>query len=238
MKDVGDKISAEKAGWSFGGDVPDTFDEHVRKSVPLYDFGHKLTIGLSDFFVKNDSSVYEIGSSTGKLISKIALNAQDVKPDVKFYGIDIEKKMFEYSHNSFKDIDNLEFICDDAFNVDMQGADFIVAYYTVQFIRPSLRQKLIDKIYKELNWGGAFILFEKVRGADARFQDILTTLYNEYKIDNGYTPSDIMSKSLSLKGILEPFSSQGNIDMLRRAGFEDINTIQKYLCFEGFLAIK
>ena len=30
--------------------------------------------------------------------------------------------------------------------------------------------------------GGGFILFEKVRGPDARFQDILQTLYTEYKI--------------------------------------------------------
>jgi tRNA (cmo5U34)-methyltransferase len=37
---------------------------------------------------------------------------------------------------------------------------------------------------------------------------------------------------------MEPFSSQGNIDMLKRAGFVDIVTVQKYVCFEGFLAIK
>jgi tRNA (cmo5U34)-methyltransferase len=81
-------------------------------------------------------------------------------------------------------------------------------------------------------------LFEKVRGPDARFQDIITILYNEFKINQGYTPDDIWAKSISLKGVLEPFSSQGNIDMLKRAGFLDINTIQKFLCFEGFLAIK
>jgi tRNA (cmo5U34)-methyltransferase len=77
-----------------------------------------------------------------------------------------------------------------------------------------------------------------VRGADARFQDIITALYNDYKLRAGYTPDEIINKSRSLKGVLEPFSTQGNLDMLRRAGFVDINTVQKYLCFEGFLAIK
>jgi tRNA (cmo5U34)-methyltransferase len=66
----------------------------------------------------------------------------------------------------------------------------------------------------------------------------MTSLYTDYKIRVGYTPGDIVAKSRSLKGILEPFSTQGNIDMLRRAGFVDINTIQKYICFEGFIAIK
>lgn len=82
------------------------------------------------------------------------------------------------------------------------------------------------------------MLFEKVRGPDARFQDIMTTLYNEYKISQGYTPEQIISKALSLKGRLEPFSTQGNLGLLRRAGFEDVNIVFKNLCFEGYLAIR
>ena len=52
------------------------------------------------------------------------------------------------------------------------------------------------------------------------------------------TPDEIIAKAKSLKGVLEPFSTQGNLDLLKRAGFVDIITIFKYLCFEGFLAIK
>ena len=237
MKSVGDNIKAERAAWTFGGDVADSFDSHVSKSVPLYFEGHNLICGVSDFFIKNDSVVYELGSSTGVLIKKLA-NHNKAKTEASFIGVDIEQAMTDHAKSKNKDAPNLEFICDDALTMDMNDSDFIVAYYTVQFIRPSLRQELINKIYQKLKWGGAFVLFEKVRGADARFQDILSILYNEYKISQGYTPNDIWAKSVSLKGVLEPFSSQGNIDMLKRAGFSDINTIQKYLCFEGFLAIK
>ena len=60
----------------------------------------------------------------------------------------------------------------------------------------------------------------------------------EYKIDKGYSADEIISKSKSLKGVLEPFSSQGNIDMMKRAGFKDIMNIFKYGPFEGFIAIK
>jgi len=81
-------------------------------------------------------------------------------------------------------------------------------------------------------------MFEKVRANDARFQDIMTGLYTDYKLEQGYTPDEIIAKSRSLKGVLEPFSTEGNTDMLRRAGFEDIITVQKFMNFEGFLAIK
>ena len=114
----------------------------------------------------------------------------------------------------------------------------MTSYYAIQFVRPSVRQELIDKIYRSLQWGGAFLLFEKVRGADARFQDILTGLYTDFKLAQGYSAEEIVGKSRSLKGVLEPFSTQGNLDLLRRAGFVDIMTVMKYVCFEGFLAIK
>ncbi len=72
MKSVGDNIKAERAAWTFGGDVANSFDSHVSKSVPLYYEGHSLICGVSDFFIKNDSVVYELGSSTGALIRKLA----------------------------------------------------------------------------------------------------------------------------------------------------------------------
>ena len=82
------------------------------------------------------------------------------------------------------------------------------------------------------------MLFEKVRAPDARFQDIMSALYIDYKLENGYSPEEVLGKASSLKGVLEPFSTKGNLDMLHRAGFVDVMTIYKHLCFEGFLAIK
>ena len=82
-------------------------------------------------------------------------------------------------------VENIETLLEDARLIDLEQADLIVSYYTMQFIAPRYRQELFDKIYEALNWGGAFILFEKVRGPDVRFQDICTQLYNDFKIRNG-----------------------------------------------------
>lgn len=239
MKHVGDGIKAEHGSWSFSGETRDNFDDHIQKSVPLYTEGHELICDLSDFFVQNDSLVYELGCATGTLSLKLAEHNRH-KPEAQFVGIDVEADMIaiaEEKRNATQGL-NLEFVTEDILTVNMQPADLIICYYTVQFIRSSVRQELINKIYQHLNWGGAFLMFEKVRGADARFQDILTTLYTDYKLRIGYSADDIIAKSRSLKGVLEPFSSQGNLDLLQRAGFFDINSIQKYICFEGFLAIK
>jgi|GEM_PF-6348873 len=39
---TGQNIRAQEAGWTFGGETPISFSEHVRKSVPFYDAGHDL----------------------------------------------------------------------------------------------------------------------------------------------------------------------------------------------------
>lgn len=239
MTSVGDGISAESARWHFGGAVADSFDGHVSKSVPMYNEGHELICDFSDFFVKQHSVVYEFGTSTGTLLLRLAEHNLG-KAGVRFIGIDIESDMISKAQEKARHskTPSVEFHAADILDFELEPSDLIVSYYTLQFVSPAVRQIIVDKIYESLNWGGALLLFEKVRGADARFHEIIATLYNEYKLRQGYSPEEIISKSRSLKGVLEPFSTQGNLDLLRRAGFEDITTVQKYLSFEGFLAIK
>ena len=240
MSSTGDNIEATVGLWNFSGDVVPNFDSHVSKSVPLYHEGHQLICDVSDFFINNDSIAIDIGCSTGSLLLQLAKHNIE-KPGARFIGIDCEPDMIDFARQRINPAENLNISVQHGDIVETEfddPLDLIVSYYTLQFIRPAFRQAVVDKIYQSLNWGGGFLLFEKVRAPDARFQDMLTSLYNDYKLNQGYTASDIITKSRSLKGVLEPFSNQANIDMLKRAGFSDIISIQKYICFEGFLAIK
>ena len=236
MSDVGDTISVGNARWSFGGSVPETFDSHVSRSVPQYRQGHEIVVSLSDFFIRPGSTVYELGCSTAELTRQIAEANSD--RHVTFIGLEVEPAMVEAAKQKTSDLPNVEIREADIIGTELEPADLIVSYYTIQFVQPRVRQLLFDKIYNSLNWGGGFLLFEKVRAPDARFQDMMSSLYMDFKLQQGFSEQEILNKSRSLKGILEPFSTQGNIDLMRRAGFVDIMTVFKHLCFEGFLAIK
>ena len=235
MQMIGDNIKAKNANWKFNGEMVEHFEDHISKSIPLYHQGHHLVENLSDYFIKNDSLCYELGSSAGTLLHKIA--KRHSFRESWFIGIEIEQDMVKKANELYQ-CNNLTFINEDINSFELEKSDLIISYYTIQFIHPKLRQQLFDKIYDALNWGGAFIMYEKVRANDARFQEIMTNLYTEYKLEKGYSADEILAKTKSLKGVLEPFSTQGNIDLLKRAGFVDIITIQKYMNFEGFLAIK
>jgi len=234
--EVGENLKVDNASWTFSGDVAKNFEDHVQKSVPLYLEGHQLVLEISDFFLHQNSICYEIGCSTGILCSKLAKHNEAKK--ARIIGIDVEPDMISFAKDKYGSLPNIDFECENIIESTLDSADLIVSYYTIQFISPSVRQILFDKLYQSLNWGGALLLFEKVRAPDARFQDIMTSIYTEYKLSEGYTPSEIVSKSKSLKGVLEPFSTNGNLELLKRAGFKDITTVLKYVCFEGFLAIK
>ncbi|SEH61581.1 methyltransferase domain-containing protein [Magnetospirillum fulvum] len=236
---VGDGISSTSAAWTFGGEIPKKFESHVARSVPRYADGHDIVLEVSDYFVKANSVCYELGCSTGALTRKMAARHPE---SVRWVGIDVEQNMVDHAkHLLQKDmphIGNISYIKDDILTHPYEPSDFIVSYYTIQFVHPRIRQEIYNRLYQALNWGGAFMLFEKVRAPDARFQDIASSIYVNYKLNQGYSPAEVIAKSASLKGVLEPFSTHGNLDMLRRAGFSDIMTVFKHVCFEGFFCIK
>ena len=236
MAKIGDVIDAENARWSFANKTRTQFDQHIKKSVPFYSEGHEIILGLSDFFLSKNSICYDIGCATGTLLEN--LGSHHKNKNIDFYGIESEKDMAAIARKKCKDNHQIAIVEDGIENICLLQSDLVVSYYTMQFIAPRHRQDIFNQIYGSLNWGAGFLLFEKVRAPDARFQDILSSLYTDYKLAQGYSGDEIISKSRSLKSVLEPFSHSGNMGLLERAGFTDITTVFKYLCFAGFLAIK
>ena len=158
--DVGNSIVANTGRWSFGGDVAENFVSHISSSVPLYQQGHQLICELSDFFIRDDSILYDIGISTGELLTKLAMRHQALD-SLQMIGLENQQEMVDHAKKSLSNDARVEIFFEDAIFHDYQPADLIIAYYTIQFIHPKFRQELINLIYRSLNWGGAFIYFEK-----------------------------------------------------------------------------
>ena len=68
--------------------------------------------------------------------------------------------------------------------------------------------------------------------------DVTNQIYRDWKIEQKFSIKEIAQKELSLRGVMEPFSSKANLEIFKRAGFKDVTTIYKNICFEGFLCIK
>ena len=234
--EIDNSIEASKSSWTFASDnVATNFDDHVRKSIPFYSEGHELITTMSDFFTSKNSTYYDLGCATGTLTRKV--NSKNQHKNIKSIGIDNSKQMIKEAKKNSLNKDCI-FKFEDITKFKFNKANLITSFYTIQFIHPSIRVELIKNIYESLNWGGGFFLFEKTRASDARYQDLITTSYFEYKQMNGFQNEEIFNKYMSLSGVLEPFSDNGNLQILQAGGFNDIEIIFKYAPFTGYLAIK
>ena len=92
MTQVDTGINVDNAGWTFEN-ITENFDDHVQKSVPLYDQGQDLVCKLSDFFLPSQAVVTELGTSTGVLAEKF-LKYTSNRMDITYKGIDVIEGMF------------------------------------------------------------------------------------------------------------------------------------------------
>ena len=238
MPDVGDIIKAENARWHFSKVDSEKFSKHIERSIPGYHEGHRLIEELSDFFIKKNSKIYDLGCSTGNLTHKIAARHADQK--VKVIGVERERSLLQAARLNVENSPepNLEYRKEDIIELELEPANLVIAYYTLQFLSLKNRKNILKRIWRCLNPGGAFLLFEKVREPNSRLQELTMLLYNDFKLRNGYSGDEIIAKSRSLKGVLEPLSSRENLRFLKDSGFRETGRIFKRLCFEGFIAIK
>ncbi len=222
--------------WSFGqAQVASNFDAHIENSVPLYRHSHDLICAFAEFFLSDGSLCYDLGCATGRLSARLAARHQQAA----IKAIDIESRMIAHADATHcKALANVELLTADITQFEFVPADLMIACYTLQFIKPRLRATLLHKIYHGLHRGGALLLFEKVIAADAALQEMATLIHTNFKLAHGCPPEQVITKANSLRGVQQPLTASANKKLLRAAGFSRVFTVMKYLCFEGYLAIK
>lgn len=235
--DVGNGILiAEGNQWSFDNHVAEQFDDHVKLSVPLYEEGHALICYLSDFFMRDDAVFYEIGCSTGALIRKI-YKRHSHKRNVRFVGIEPVDEMIKEA-KSYRNFESIEYFNSSIEETTLEPSNLIVSYYCLQFINPLKRIEVCKKIYDSLVPGGAFILFEKEMISNPKINKLITSSYMKFKIHNGFSPEEVLSKQFSLEGVMIPNTHLANRSMLSSVGFENVTSIMRYGEFNGYICIK
>lgn len=230
-------MNLEQSNWKFDNSVVPVFDEHVKQSVPMYDEIHSLITDIAAWFLEENTIVYDIGTSTGKVIS--SLNQKYANKIINYIGIDSSEDMIKKTKELFENNENVKIIHQDVTDdYIFENASLITSVLTLQFIPERKRQELVNKIYKGLNKGGGFIVVEKVVGSNSRFNEIWIDLYHELKLKNGLSEKHVFDKAKAIRGIMKPYTVDENIHMIKEAGFKDVDTFFKWNNFAGFIAVK
>jgi tRNA (cmo5U34)-methyltransferase len=234
---VDDLITTLPGNWKFDEQVAQNFDSHVVKSIPLYADSQKTVVDISDWFIRNGSIVYDIGSATGETLFLLAEKHRN-KNSVQLIGIESSNPMIQEARKKCTS-SNIYFLNQDVTEIrNFNHSSLITSLYTIQFLPFSERKKLFEKIYSGLLDGGAFILAEKVRAESSFFEDLWLELHWDYKARQGLSSSMIIEKAKSLRGILDPLPLSSNIKLLRSVGFGLVEVITKWCNFVTLVAVK
>jgi tRNA (cmo5U34)-methyltransferase len=128
--------------------------------------------------------------------------------------------------------------CDLRLRYPAVRASVTLAVLTIQFTPIEYRQRILRDIWKHTIPGGALIFVEKVIGSTAEIDADMVSGYYALKSTNGYTEEQIERKRLSLEGVLVPVTAHWNEELLRSAGFEQIDCFWRWMNFAGWIALK
>jgi len=222
--------------FEFDEEVASVFDDMLNRSVPYYKEMQRLSINFALNFLEKDDKVFDLGCSTASTLIELAKHS---KVPLELNGIDNSSAMLKRAQNKCKAFGvDINLIESDIFDYEIKDAKLIIANYTLQFIRPLQREKLILKINEALNEKGIFIFCEKVISNNSTLNKQCIDEYYTFKKEQGYSEFEISQKREALENVLIPYTEEENIKMIKDAGFSHCETLFKWVNFATFIAIK
>tara|TARA_B100001057_G_C22591151_1_gene849032 strand:+ start:61 stop:756 length:696 start_codon:yes stop_codon:yes gene_type:complete len=221
--------------WSFDN-MPEPYDIHLKKSIPLYNESQFFIKQLASFYIKDENVNYEIGCANGTIIGSLAKEYSKFK-NSKFIGIDTSDKLIIEAKKRYKNQKNLKFIYKNAAQYHYQKCNLVIIHYVLQFMNANEKIKLLKKVYNKLAKDGSMIIFEKTLLPDSYSQEIFSGIYNDFKFMNKYSPEEVINKSLSLRSVMKSNTSINNEKLFKSVGFSKVYNFFKWGPFEGYLCV-
>ena len=221
--------------WEFNEDVAACFANMLERSIPDYKSMRALVYKAGGRFIQPDTLVVDLGCSTGLAVEPFV---EKYKDQNDFLLIDNAPAMADACRERFAGNPGVRVEHGNVWNYlpFKDKASLVLSVLSLQFMPTAYRQRMIADIYDSMTPGGAFIFVEKIIGEN--LDDLMVELYYEMKRENGYTEEQIMEKRRSLENVLSPLKAEWNVDMLRAAGFRQVEMFWRCLNFCGWIAVK
>ena len=234
--------AARASDFEFNKEVADVFDDMLNRSVPYYREQQALMQQIARKFYVPGTCVYDLGCSTGVTLINMA---RTLGPNVHLIGYDYSKPMLEKAHHNIAQAglsEQIELRQGDFNDVldkmELQNASVVTLCWTLQFVRPLWRDRLVKWINQGTVAGGSLVCMEKVLTNSSDMNRYFIDFYYEYKSKNGYSPEEILRKREALENVLVPYRTDENFELFRRNGYSTVETCFQWFNFAGYLCVK
>ncbi len=244
MKDDKDDIFArvwDGTAFRFDGAVAAVFEDMISRSVPGYRLFLEALMVVARQHVEDGSSVYDLGCSLGAC-SLAVMNAIDPTRPYTIHAVDNSTAMIERCRANLVSAEpttaTINVTQADITDLRVTNASLTVLGFTLQFLQPPGRLKLLTTIARGTRPGGALLLAEKVHFDNTDEQKLQTTLHHEFKRLNAYSDLEIAHKRQALENVLVTDTVASHIERLQKAGFTTVTPVLQCFNFVTLLAIK
>ena len=223
----------------FDENVAKVFPDMISRSVPGYDLIITVLESMTSKFVQEGSNLYDLGCSLGS--STLSMMHGINKKNCKIIAVDNSQPMIDKCKsylNLYHSPAEIELICDDLSNVKIENASIVVMNFTLQFISPENREKIIRKIYDGLNPGGVLVLSEKISFEENDRQELNDELHLKFKKQQGYSSLEISQKRSSLENVLIRDTLNTHENRIMKSGFSTFEMWFRCYNFVSMMAIK
>ncbi len=222
--------------FEFDAEIAAVFDDMLQRSVPFYAEAMNLTQRFAKNYLPEGGLAYDLGCSTASTLLDVE---RSLEVEARLVGLDNAPSMLDQARKKIVAFNSkVEVKEADIMTYDYQPCDVVISNYTLQFIRPLVREELIKKISSVMKEGGAFIFSEKVVTSNSKLNKELIDCYYDFKQTQGYSQYEIAQKREALENVLIPYSEAENIEMAVRSGFSHCECIFRWANFATFVAIK
>ena len=222
--------------FSFDEQVARVFPDMIRRSVPGYGTIVEMTGILAARYARPDTRLYDLGCSLGA--STLAMARLVPHRDCRIIAVDNSPAMIGEARSLLAQGETppvpVELQCGDVRELRLENASVVVLNFTLQFLPPTDRDRLIDHIAEALLPGGILILSEKVCFQDPAEEQLQQALHHAFKRNNGYSELEISQKRTALEEVLIPETLEAHRRRLEGAGFSSVHPW--FRCF-NFLSL-
>ncbi|OOF70607.1 carboxy-S-adenosyl-L-methionine synthase CmoA [Rodentibacter caecimuris] len=230
----------EKLGdFTFDENVAEVFPDMIQRSVPGYSNIITAIGMLADRFVTDNSTVYDLGCSRGA--ATLSARRHIKARNVNIIGVDNSLPMVERCRqhiNAYHSEIPVNILYDDIRYTSIENASMVILNFTLQFLPPEDRQKLLEKIYQGLKPNGVLVLSEKFCFENEGINTLLIDLHHQFKRANGYSELEVSQKRTALENVMRTDSIDKHKERLKSIGFSQVELWFQCFNFGSMVAIK
>ena len=199
------------------------FDEHIRMSIPNYEFLVEQVKMLVEAFAEKGFPVVDVGCSTGSLIDSLDIHSTTC------YGIDNSDLIQTLPHVQH----NKSFIKQDFFEWDMpRNCSVVTCIFFLQFLGYADRLLALRKIIEHMIPKGRLIICEKTYFHDTRIEHIMNSYHLQQK-RHSFDDKNILDKNIELSNSMKLSTDIELLEDLKEYG--DVTVFFKSLGFTGYI---